>query len=97
MSRFRKIITALVALAVLVVGAFALWIFVLRDDAPDALGSGDLDAALGTTTVAVVETAAPTTAGTATTAPPTTAAATADDPSGTWTAIMAAISQWKLP
>jgi polyisoprenoid-binding protein YceI len=86
MSRSRKIITALVALAVLVVGAFALWIFVLRDDAPDALGSGDLDAALGTTTVAVVETAAPTTVGAATTAPPTTAAATTDDPSGTWTA-----------
>lgn len=90
MSRTRKILTAVAALALLVVGAFALWILVLRDDAPEALGSGDLDAALATTTVAVAETAAPTTAGATTTAAPTTALATTiaptADPSGTWTA-----------
>ena len=85
MSRSRKILAAVLAVAVLIVGAFCLWIFVLRDDAPEALGSGDLDAALATTTVAVVETAAPTTATPATTAAPTTAPA-ATDPSGTWTA-----------
>jgi polyisoprenoid-binding protein YceI len=85
MSRSRKILAAVVALVVLLAAAFALWIFVLRDDAPEALGSGDLDAALATTTVAVVETAAPTTAAPATTAAPTTAPA-ATDPNGTWTA-----------
>ncbi len=86
MSRSRKILTAILAVVVLVVGAFCLWIFVLRDDAPDALGSGDLDAALGTTTVAVVETTAPTTEAAATTAPPATPAPESNDPSGTWTA-----------
>lgn len=88
MNRSKKILVAVGALAVLVVGAFALWLVVLRDDAPDALGSGDLDAALATTTApaTVPATAAPTTMGTAKTAPVATTAVAADDPSGTWTA-----------
>jgi len=52
MSTSRKLILAGVALVALVAGAFLLWILVLRDDAPTALDSGDLDAALSSTTVA---------------------------------------------
>lgn len=54
MTTSRKLILAAVALVALVAGAFLLWIFVLRDDAPAALDSGDLDAALSSTTVAAV-------------------------------------------
>jgi polyisoprenoid-binding protein YceI len=54
MSTSRKLILAGVALVALVAGAFLLWILVLRDDAPTALDSGDLDAALSSTTVAAV-------------------------------------------
>jgi polyisoprenoid-binding protein YceI len=54
MTTSRKLILAAVALVALVAGAFLLWIFVLRDDAPAALESADLDAALSSTTVAAV-------------------------------------------
>jgi polyisoprenoid-binding protein YceI len=54
MTTSRKLILAGVALVALVAGAFLLWILVLRDDAPTALDSGDLDAALSSTTVAAV-------------------------------------------
>lgn len=54
MHTSRKILIGAGALLVVVVGAFLLWIFVLRDDAPAALDSGDLDAALASTTVAAV-------------------------------------------
>jgi polyisoprenoid-binding protein YceI len=56
----RKIIGALLALVVLAVGGFFVWFFLIKPDAPDRLGAGDLDAALGnTTTIAVDTTAAP--------------------------------------
>ena len=54
MSSSRKLIYGAIALIALVAGAFLLWIVVLRDDAPTALDSGDLDAALSSTTVAAV-------------------------------------------
>jgi len=54
MSTSRKLIYGAIALIALVAGAFLLWIVVLRDDAPTALDSGDLDAALSSTTVAAV-------------------------------------------
>jgi polyisoprenoid-binding protein YceI len=54
MSTSRKLIYGAVALIALLAGAFLLWIVVLRDDAPTALDSGDLDAALSSTTVAAV-------------------------------------------
>lgn len=86
MNRSRKILAAIGALVVLVLGAGALWLIVLRDDAPDALGSGDLDAALATTTVAPTAPATADTATTATTEPPATTAPAAGEASGTWTA-----------
>ena len=54
MSTSRKLIYGAIALIALLAGAFLLWILVLRDDAPTALDSGDLDAALSSTTVAAV-------------------------------------------
>jgi polyisoprenoid-binding protein YceI len=82
----RKIIGAVLAVAVVAVGGFLVWFFVIKDDAPDRLGQSDLDAALATTTV-VVGTAP------ATTPPPDTAVAITDAPgegtpagdvTGTW-------------
>jgi polyisoprenoid-binding protein YceI len=54
MSTSRKLIYGAIALIALLAGAFLLWILVLRDDAPTALDSGDLDAALSSTTIAAV-------------------------------------------
>jgi polyisoprenoid-binding protein YceI len=54
MQTSRKIVIGVGALLIVVVGVFLLWILVLRDDAPAALDSGDLDAALASTTVAAV-------------------------------------------
>lgn len=51
MSRNRKIIIAACAALVLAVGGVYAFIL-LRDDAPEALDTGDLDAALNATTVA---------------------------------------------
>jgi polyisoprenoid-binding protein YceI len=96
-SRTRKIVIAVCALLVLGVGVVYAFIL-LRDDAPEALDTDDLDAALNATTTpeapdaAVETTAAPpatepaaaTTAPAAdTTAAPTTTAA-ASDVSGVW-------------
>ncbi len=89
MSRAKKITIALVAAGALAVGAFLVYFYVIREDAPPALSTSDLDEALGgstdttdsvsvtvpvDTTAATVET---TNAGTDTTA--TTAAPTATD------------------
>lgn len=98
MSRTRKIVIAVCVVAVLgVLGAYGYILFV-KEDAPDALDSGDLDAALGgsdtteaaATTVVLDDTAAATTvaeapATTAADAAATTApAATDDGVSGVW-------------
>jgi polyisoprenoid-binding protein YceI len=83
MTTSRKLILAGVALVALVAGAFLLWILVLRDDAPSALDSSDLDAALSSTTVAAVtvpETAPATVSETVT----TTAAPADAGPDGVW-------------
>jgi polyisoprenoid-binding protein YceI len=78
----RKIIGAVLALAVLAIGGFLLWFFVIKADAPDRLDSADLDSALGGTTT-VVE---PNTTEPPTTEPPTTdgGGAAPDDVTGTW-------------
>jgi polyisoprenoid-binding protein YceI len=89
MSRTTKIIVAAVAAVVLAIGGVYAYIL-LRDDAPPALGTSDLDEALaGETTVpsestepagdAATTTAAPT--GSTTAAP----AATTGDATGVWT------------
>jgi polyisoprenoid-binding protein YceI len=78
MTPIKKIIIALVALAVLGVGGFLVWFYAIREEAPSALTTNDLDNALaGTTTVVVAEPGETT---------PTQTAAPADsgDPSGTW-------------
>lgn len=93
MSTSRKIVLAVIAVVAVAVGAFLLWIFVIRDDAPAALDSGDLDAALASTTVAAVtvpesvaSTVAPPADTTVATSVTATGATTVDagDPSGAW-------------
>lgn len=87
MTRSRKLILAAVALIAVVAGAFLLWIFVLRDDAPAALDSGDLDAALSSTTVAAVtvpETVPETVAPTVDQTVATTSAPVDAGPDGVW-------------
>ena len=78
MKPIKKTILALVALAVLGVGGFLVWFYVIREEAPSALTSNDLDNALAGTTTVVVAVPGETT-------PPETAApATSSDPAGTW-------------
>jgi polyisoprenoid-binding protein YceI len=48
-KKSTKFAIALLTLGVLAVGSFLVWFYVIRSDAPAALDSGDLDAALGTT------------------------------------------------
>jgi polyisoprenoid-binding protein YceI len=87
MTTSRKLILAGVALVALVAGAFLLWILVLRDDAPSALDSSDLDAALSSTTVAAVtvpETAPETAPATVSETVATTAAPADAGPDGVW-------------
>lgn len=89
MKPIKKIILALVALAVLGVGGFLVWFYAVREEAPSALTSNDLDNALsGTTTVVVAgDTTTPgdTTSPVETTPPAETAApAESGDPSGAW-------------
>lgn len=83
----RKIIGVVLAVAVVAVGGFLVWFFVIKDDAPDRLGQSDLDAALATTTTVVetAPTAPPDTTPAATTPPTTDPAAPAGDVTGTWT------------
>lgn len=86
MSRSKKIIIALVSAGVLAVGAFLVYFYVIREDAPPALTTADLDEALGgssdttetvtvtvpvDTTAATVDTTNGATDTTATTAAPT--------------------------
>lgn len=88
MSRAKKIIIALVAAGALAVGGVFAWILFIRDDAPPALTSADLDDALdGSDTTAVGDATVTTLADTATadTANADTAgSATNADPTGTW-------------
>ena len=59
MARNRKILLALLTIVVLAVGGFLFWFYVIKEDAPPALGSKDLDNALTTTTVSVPASADP--------------------------------------
>lgn len=89
-QHWKKIVGALALLAVLAVGGFLVWFYVIREDAPPALTTADLDAALADT---VVDTVAPTGSEVATTvaaidpAPTssTIADASAGTPTGAWT------------
>jgi polyisoprenoid-binding protein YceI len=74
----RKIIGAVLALAVLAVGGFLLWFFVIKADAPDRLDSADLDNALGGTTTVVESTEPPPSESTSTVSTAT------GDVTGTW-------------
>jgi polyisoprenoid-binding protein YceI len=91
MSRAKKIIIALVAAGALAIGAVFVYILFIREDAPPALTSADLDEALGGSSTATTDAAAPpattteaTTGDTATTGTDGTAS-TSSDPTGTWT------------
>lgn len=89
MSRAKKITIALVAAGVLAVGAFLVYFYVIREDAPPALTTSDLDDALAgsTDTADTVTVTVPvdTTAATVDTTDTTTdaAAATTIAPTGT--------------
>jgi polyisoprenoid-binding protein YceI len=88
MTPIKKIILALVALAVLGVGAFVVWFYAIRDEAPAALTATDRDDALARAGTTVLTTPAADTSGGdtgATTPPPTETPADSADPSGDWT------------
>lgn len=81
----RKIIGAVLALVVLAVGGFLLWFFLIKADAPERLGSDDLDSALGATTTLVEPSEPDATAPPLSAAPTTTAGEpVAIDVAGTW-------------
>lgn len=88
MSRAKKIIIALVAAGALAIGGVFAWILFIRDDAPPALTSADLDEALdGADTTAVGDPAVTSPADTATADTASADAggsATVTDPTGTW-------------
>jgi polyisoprenoid-binding protein YceI len=90
MKRPRTIVIAIVSVVALaVIGVFG-WILFIRDDAPEALGTSDLDAALATTVPAAPATASATETTTPSTeaAPGTTAGASVDgDVSGVWNVV----------
>jgi polyisoprenoid-binding protein YceI len=77
----KKILIALVAVAILGIGGFLTWFYVLKDDAPPALTTNDLDSALETPTSDAPTESAPS-GSTAT--EPATPAAEDGDPSGDW-------------
>lgn len=81
MSTARKIVVATLAVGVLAVGGVFAWILFIRDDAPPALGTSDLDDALAgsDTTAAGAGGSTPATDGAA------AAPVAAGDVSGTWT------------
>ena len=97
---WKWIVGGLAAVAVLAVGGFLVWFYVIKEDAPPALTTADLDAALADTAVdtvpdAAVDTVVVTTVDTGAAAGSTTVAvaptstalpgASADASSGTWT------------
>lgn len=92
---WKKIVGAGALLAALGVGGFLVWFYVIREEAPPALTTADLDAALADTTVAnttvgdttSVTTLTDSTAAVSDSAPLATSVAgvSADSPSGTWT------------
>jgi polyisoprenoid-binding protein YceI len=92
MSRAKKIVIAVVAAGALAIGGVFAWILFIRDDAPPALTSSDLDDALDGT----VATGAPADSASASDSDSTSTEATGNtavdtaieavtDPSGTWT------------
>ena len=97
MSRTRKILIVLLAVGVLALGGAFAWIAFLRDDAPPALTTSDLDDALGGDTsspessatapaASAPEATAPEATGPDATASPSTAIGPAGgDVAGTWT------------
>ena len=82
MKPIKKIILALVALAVLGVGGFLVWFYVIREEAPSALTTSDLDDALAGAETTIVTIPGDTTPPADTTAQATPGAA--GDPSGDW-------------
>jgi polyisoprenoid-binding protein YceI len=95
MSRAKKIIIASVAVVALAIGAVYAYILWIRDDAPPALTTQDLDEALAAdSTVATGDTSPGGTSGASSPATDTvgttadtvagTTGATSSDPSGTW-------------
>lgn len=87
MARNRKILLALLALVVLVVGGFLFWFYVIKEDAPPKLGSKDLDSALTTTSVAASDGSTAVTTAVSTAAPTgdsTASSGTTDGVDGTW-------------
>ena len=87
MSRPAKIIAALLAVVVLGVGAVYGYILFIKEDAPEALDSGDLDDALGGSDTTAAGEPVATDAPTATDAATATTAATGGDTgdvSGAW-------------
>ena len=85
MSKPKKIVLALCAVAIIGVVVGYGYILFIKEDAPDALDAGDLDAALGADSETTVATEAPaaTEAPTATEAPVATEAPTATEASAT--------------
>jgi polyisoprenoid-binding protein YceI len=87
---WKKLIGAGALLAALGVGGFLVWFYVIREEAPPALTTADLDAALADSTVANTTVGTtpgdPAVVGSDSTPLATDAAsASADGPTGTWT------------
>lgn len=78
MPRTRKLLITVLALVAMAVAGFLIWFFVIRDDAPEEFGTGDLSEAVSGTTAPAPDQPATTgaegSAPDATAAPATTAA-----------------------
>jgi hypothetical protein len=72
MPRARTLLITVLALVAMAVAGFLIWFFVIRDDAPEEFGTGDLSEAVSGTTAPVPD--QPATTGTEGSAPDATAA-----------------------